>query len=91
MPHESTGGIITLVSRIEEGNYYTISQVARQLERNVSSVKRWLKKNPKLRPTHRMDIGAEGNNYVWLYTDVDISRLKKHRDTLKPGRPKKEK
>lgn len=84
------GGILNLVSRIEEGDFYTIAQVARQLKKSDSTIKRWINEDPKrLKPTHYMPIGKTGKNFVWLYTDEDISRIAAHGKNKKPGRPKK--
>lgn len=84
-------GIVRMVSRIEGGPYYTISQVADQLGRDITTIRRWIKRNPSLHPTHKMTLGdGTKGQFVWLYTYEDISRMQDYVSTLRVGRPSKE-
>lgn len=69
-------GILSLVARAEGGPFYTTSQVATMVGRSPDTIRRWAKK-PECAPTHRMPLG-KGKAYVKLYTDADISRLKRY-------------
>lgn len=84
-------GIIDMVSRIPGGPYYTISQVATMVGRDPDTIRRWQKANAALKPTHQMPLGEDQSTgqYVWLYTDADVRRLREYAATLRVGRPRK--
>lgn len=84
-------GILEMVSRIEDGPYYTISQVATMIGRDADTIRRWTKKNPELAPQYRMNLGSKGSGaFVWLYDDEDVKKFKEYALTVKVGRPRKE-
>lgn len=85
-------GIIDMVSRIPGGPYYTIKQVSVKIGRDPDTIRRWQKANPELKPTHQMPLGEDPSTeqFVWLYTDADVRKLREFAATLRVGRPRKE-
>jgi hypothetical protein len=83
-------GIIDMVSRVAGGPFYTIKQVSTMIGKDPDSIRRWQKANEDLRPTHQMPLGEDKGQYVWLYTEADVKRLREFSATLRPGRPRKE-
>ena len=84
-------GILDMVSRVEGGPYFTISQMATMLGKDADTIRRWAKNNESLKPTHKMDLGdGSKGSFVWLYTEEDVQRYREHAKTVKVGRPRKE-
>lgn len=85
----SDSGIVKLVSKAEKGKYKTISQVAGDIGRSVSTIKAAIRSGKVEGPTHRMSLGdGTTGAFVWLYTEKDIDRLHEHFASVEWGRPR---
>ena len=84
-------GIIDMVSRVAGGPFYTIKQVSTMIGKDVDSIRRWQKAHENLRPSHKMELGdGTTGQFVWLYNDADVRKLREFSATLRPGRPRKQ-
>lgn len=84
-------GILEMISRIEGGPYYAISQVAKMIGRDPDTIRRWQRAKEELRPTNKMELGdGSTDQFVWLYTQQDVRNLRNYSATVKVGRPRKE-
>lgn len=72
--------IIAMVKRLD-GEFYTISEVAKEVGRSVDTIRTWIKKGVVEGPVHVMPVGKTTVN---LFTPADIARFKEHAD--KSGR-----
>lgn len=60
------------------GNYYTIQDVARKIRRTPKTIKAWIRSGEVVGAT-RYGVRGDGSSdqFVWLYTQTDINRLRK--------------
>lgn len=78
---EATG----FMARIPEG-WYTRSQVAVKIGKSVDTIRRW-HSNGTYPSTRREKFGEVE---VWLYSEEDVTAMKKIARTITPGRKPKE-
>jgi hypothetical protein len=82
-------GIINLVAQVDSGKFKTIKQVAEIIGRDPSTIRAAVRNGKVEGATHKMLLGdGSGKSFVWLYTDEDIERFKKHFVRV-PIRPRK--
>lgn len=82
-------GIMALVARVEGGPYYTITQVAEMIGKSTDTIRRWVKEGSVPAPTNKMNLGEEGNSFVWLYTKEDVEMMAAYATIVQRGRPRK--
>lgn len=82
-------GVLSLVSRIEGGPYYTYAQVAERVGKSKDTIIRWVNEGSVPPPTHRVNLGEEGKSFAWLFTEEDIEIIEAYSYIVRPGRPKK--
>lgn len=68
------GNIVNMVGRLD-GEFFTISQVAKEVGRSVDTIRLWIKKGVVEPPSHVMPLGKVN---VWLYTPADVQKYKDH-------------
>lgn len=74
MSTKPQSNIIAMVKRLDE-EFYTISEVAKEVGRSVDTIRTWIKKGVVEGPLHVMPVGK---TKVSLFTPADIARFKRH-------------
>lgn len=81
----STNGIAAQVQQLQP-RCYLISEAAKKCGRSVDTLRRW-HKTGRIEPSLFYDFGK---TRVWLYSESDITKLKKMAEVTRPGRKKKD-
>lgn len=67
------------IERIEDGPYYTVKEVAFLIERDLSTVKRWIRSGRIERASKYIKLHGE---LVYLYTPDDVERFREFAESL---------